>query len=330
MSQPRILNDENNIIFQAVTKHTQAIRYLIEALREILKDATLKCTPKVTKVIEGEDKPKTVGGIYITAFNTNTNIFVRLYLEAEKFEYYKCEPNNQKGYINIGVNLSNLFKIIKFAENDDVLFLNYFKTNINQLNIQYVNQHKKLTSNYFLNLVDLHDDNIMIGKHVFDYVITMSSAEFHALIKKMCVLGESIDMKFVSDGTKYSLIFSCDDGDFASQISEFSGVMSQQGEGNIINVSNLSEKKEEKENENEKKNIVIQGKYELKTLSLFSRCSSICPVIELYIKNDAPLFIKYRVADLGTVHLVVSPKVNNDNLSDNNDEDDDESEEEHE
>jgi len=39
-----------------------------------------------------------------------------------------------------------------------------------------------------------------------------------------------------------------------------------------------------------------------------------CPTIELYIRNDSPLVIKYRVADMGSVHLILSP-INNDDIN---------------
>ena len=74
---------------------------------------------------------------------------------------------------------------------------------------------------------------------------------------------------------------------------------------NIINVYKC-----EYENE-EKNNNIVQGVYELKALSLFSRCSQMCPTIQLYIRNDSPLVIKYNVADMGSVHLILSP-INND------------------
>ena len=45
--------------------------------------------------------------------------------------------------------------LLKFLNNDDILHIIYNKSSQNQLNLQYVNQQKKLTSNYYLNLLVL-------------------------------------------------------------------------------------------------------------------------------------------------------------------------------
>jgi proliferating cell nuclear antigen len=230
----------------------------------------------------------------------------------------------------LGINMSNLFKLIKFLNNDDELFMVYDRRSLNQLNLQYVNKQKKFTSNYYLNLLDLKEDIFNIGKQQFDFVITMPSSDFHSLIKNMGVIAEQVDIKFITTKNNYSLSFSCR-GEFASQESVFNGVANSQNENNMINVlKNSTSRSEADNNENESKSsndnsidehTIIQGVYELKALSLFSRCSSLCSTIELYIKNDSPLVIKYRIADMGSVHLILSPINNNDGIENDSDND---------
>jgi len=307
-------NIKGDDLLYIYTKKIPAIKSLIEALKEIFRDVSIKFTPKIEKINEKGDR-KITGGMYITALNSNSNILVRLHLEADKFGFYKCTPESEdKNYIVLGVNMSNLFKLIKFLNNEDELHMIYNQNSLNQLNLRYVNQQKKLVSDYYLNLLDLKEDNIMIGKQKFDFVITMPSNDFHSLIKNMSIIAEQVDIKFVStDTNNYSLIFSCT-GEFASQHSSFdysSNGQYQQQNDNVINVmKNMNDSDEENKNEND----IIQGVYELKALSLFSRCSQMCPTIELYIRNDSPLVIKYRVADMGSVHLILSP-INNDDIN---------------
>lgn len=313
-------NIKNDDILCIHTKKITAIKTLIEALKEIFRDVSIRFSPREEKIDEQGQK-KVSGGMYITALNSNSNILVRLHLEADKFGYYKCNPNpeDQKNYIMLGVNMSNLFKLIKFLNNDDELFMIYNKNSMNQLNLRYRNSQKNRTSDYYLNLLDLKEEHIVIGKQKFDFVIAMPSNDFHSLIKNMSIIAEHVDIKFVStDSNNYSLIFSCE-GEFASQISAFNTVSSVNIENqddpekqNVINVFKC-------ETDNEENNIV-QGVYELKALSLFSRCSQMCPTIELYIRNDAPLVIKYRVADMGSVHLILSP-INNEQCNSISDDD---------
>ena len=300
------------------TRKIPAIKSLIEALKEIFRDVSIKFTPKIDKPTEGDpSKVRSSGGMYITAINSSSNILVRLHLEADKFCYYKCEPENQKNYLMLGVNMSNLFKLIKFLNNDDELYMIYNKTSQNLLNLQYVNNQKRSTTNYYLNLLDLREDNIIIGKQKFDFVISMPSGDFHTLIKNMSVIAENVDIKFINLEESYSLIFSCQ-GEFAQQETVFDGSTNIQNDSNAITVLKNNED-DDNEEANDGSNIV-QGVYALSALSLFSRCSSLCPTIELYIRNDSPLVIKYRVADMGSVHLILSPI--NDGVDINNESDD--------
>ena len=309
------INDisDDNLLYVYTTK-IAVIKSMIEALKEIFRDVSIKFTPKIEKPIEGNPtKTKITGGMNITALNSNSNILVRLHLEADKFDYYRCVPEN-KNYINLGVNMTNLFKLIKFLNNDDILHIIYNRSSQNQLNLQYINQQKKLTSNYYLNLLDIKEDNITIGKQKFDFVITMPSNDFHSLIKNMSIIAEYVDIKFVNFENSYTLSFSCQ-GEFASQESTFN---SSNADDNIVNVLKNMEDTEEIN-----QNSIIQGIYELKALSLFSKCSSLCQTIELYIRNDSPLVIKYRIADMGSVHLILSPINRDDELQNDNDSEED-------
>ena len=59
-------------------------------------------------------------------------------------------------------------------------------------------------------------------------------------------------------------------------------------------------------------NSIIQGFYNLKYLVMFTKCTNLCNIIELYMKNDFPIVIKFKVGSLGTLKLAISPKIMND------------------
>ena len=57
---------------------------------------------------------------------------------------------------------------------------------------------------------------------------------------------------------------------------------------------------------------IVQGYFALKHLVLFSKCTNLCQNIEIYLKNDYPLIIRYNVANLGEVKFCLAPKNNDD------------------
>ena len=71
----------------------------------------------------------------------------------------------------------------------------------------------------------------------------------------------------------------------------------------IISENNSTVKVQKNTTSNE----IVQGLFQLKHLVLFTKCTSLCPSIELYLKNDYPLILRYTVANLGEVKLVLAP-----------------------
>ena len=53
-------------------------------------------------------------------------------------------------------------------------------------------------------------------------------------------------------------------------------------------------------------NELVQGTFELKYLIIFTRCSSLCSHVNLFLKNDYPLIVQYSVAKLGLIKFVLS------------------------
>ena len=55
------------------------------------------------------------------------------------------------------------------------------------------------------------------------------------------------------------------------------------------------------------KNEIVQGIFKLEYLVMFTKCASLCNEIEIYMRNNYPLCIKYTVATLGRIHYCLSP-----------------------
>jgi hypothetical protein len=53
---------------------------------------------------------------------------------------------------------------------------------------------------------------------------------------------------------------------------------------------------------------IVQGVFELKYLVLFTKCTNLCTSTQIHLKNDYPLVLRYMVANLGEVRLVLAPQ----------------------
>ena len=259
----------DNMILEIKTVQSAAFRVLTEALKEILTDANFEFDES---------------GIKIMAMDSSHTVLVHLKLSAENFESYHCQNKRI-----LGINMLNLFKLIKTMGNNDALTLYLEEGNESKLGIKIENSEKNTMTKYMLNLMDLHEDNIQIPPAVFDSVITMPSVDFQKICRDMHNLAENIEIKSLEN----QLIFSCS-GQFASQ--ETSIVETNSGLSFV---------------QNQNPDEIVQGIFALKHLVLFSKCTNLCNNIELYLKNDYPLILKYQVASLGSIKLCLAPKCDN-------------------
>jgi proliferating cell nuclear antigen len=223
----------------------------------------------------------TENAMKIITMDPTQTILVHLKLE-NNFEYYYC-----KHKMFIGVNMLNFFKLIRALTNNDALTLFIEADNINLLGIRIENGEKNSVTTYYLNLIEVNETTYQIPPAQFESIITMPSGDFNKICRDMINLSDVIEIKSV--GTQ--IIFSCK-GEFCSQET----IIGETKEGlNFLKSS---------ENDN-----VIQGYYNLKHLALFTKCTNLCKSIEIYIKNNFPIVIKFSVGSVGTLKLCLAPKV---------------------
>jgi len=265
--------NNNNFILNIKTVQSGAFRILIEALKEILTD---------TNIIF--DKT----GIKLIATDSSKIVLIHMKLQAENFEYYFCKEDK----IKIGINMNNLFKLIKVMGNNDILNLYIEKTDVNRLGIRIYNEVKNTHTTFKLNLLDIAEEDINIPPAEFETELSLPSIDFQKLIRDMTNIGDLVDIKSVGD----NLIFNCD-GDFATQ------------ETILKQIDDTSENNGLKFSVAASVDNPIQGIFSLKYLVLFTKCTNLCNLIHMYIKNDYPLIIKYNVANLGDIKLCLSPNV---------------------
>jgi proliferating cell nuclear antigen len=220
-------------------------------------------------------------GIKIMAMDETHTVLVYLRLYADRFNEFYCPAKHV-----IGINMIYLFKLIKTMGNDDSLTLYLPASNPNKLGIRMENSTKSTTTNYFLKIFDTNVEEIQIPSLSFTSIIHMPSSDFQKICRDMNGLGDGEKVEITSSGS--DLMFKCL-GDFAEQET----VISENSSMKVQRTAKTSE--------------IVQGIFQLKHLVLFTKCTNLCPAIEIYLKNDYPLIIRYTVANLGEVKLVLAP-----------------------
>ncbi len=250
------------------TVQSSSFKILIEALKELLTDTCIEFDNTGMKII---------------TMDNSKVVLVHLKLEASKFEYFYCENK-----INIGVNMLNLYKLIRSVNSNDILTLFVDSNDINSLGIKIENGEKNTRTIYKLSLLDLDMPKISIDPVDFNSVITLPSIDFQKICRDMNNIADFVEIKNIGS----QLILSCK-GDFCSQET----IISDTDNGNTVQNINGS-------------NEILQGVFKLNFLVLFTKCTNLSSTVEIFLKNDYPLVIRYSVASLGSVKIALAPASN--------------------
>jgi proliferating cell nuclear antigen len=177
-----------------------------------------------------------------------------------------------------------MFKIIKTVNNSDTVAMFILENNPTELGIKIENADRNISTVFMLKLLDIDSDDLNIPDVDINCIVTMPSNDFQRMCRDMLNIGDLVKITSNEDG----LIFKCE-GDFATQETVI---------GETMHGLSFSKKDD----------IEISGTYALKYINLFTKSTNLCNTIELYLKPNYPLILKYSVANLGEIRFCLAPK----------------------
>ncbi len=269
-------------ILEVRTVQSSVFKILCEALKDLVRDINLVFTRKETYTNEdGEEVTK--GGIGAITMAMANNVLMHLKLDAINFDYYEC---NRDKFV-VGISTSILFKVMKTLNNNDTITFFVEENDCNKLCIKFENAEKNIVSIKKISLMDIDEYEIEIPPTEFSVVINMPSNFFNKICRDLNSLAEVVEITSVNKKLRFSA-----QGENVSDEIEI-------GESDSgVNIYTSGDNTD----------AIFQGLYDIKYLCVFTKCTNLCTSVELFIKNDYPLVIRYYVASLGTIYLCLSSK----------------------
>ena len=210
-------------------------------------------------------------GMKIVAFDVARVTLVYVKLDAENFEEYSCTSD-----VVLGINVSNTFKLLKSISNCDILTITNTDEN---LIITVSNETKKSTSKFSIRLLDLNEDLLEIpeGGTSELHETVIPSIDFQKIVRDMSNIGSELLIKRGGNTVE----FACE-GDFAEK-------------------QTTIEQSDNVKNE-------ISGTFSLKYLSMFTKATILCPLVQIIQESDeTPIIFKYTIANLGDLRFYLAP-----------------------
>jgi proliferating cell nuclear antigen len=245
------------------TVQGSSLKGLVEVLKELLNDVNVVVNQS---------------GIKILAMDFAQVTLCHCLLEAQNFEVFHCVDT-----VVIGLNVQNLYKLLKTVSSQDTLTLQIEKQCPNDLEIIIQNSEKKSKTFFRLRLLDIDDNRLKVPNVEMTTCITMASVDFQRLIRDMLTVGSVLRVRV----KKREVIFKTS-GDFASQCT----------------ILETSEDTKVNENDDE-----IDLSFSLKLLSLFSKASILSATRSLWLQEDFSLIVQYAVGNLRHIRMILAAKL---------------------
>jgi proliferating cell nuclear antigen len=242
-------------------------RTMTESLKEVLVDAMMKFTPR---------------GVSLVAMDNTKSIIVQMLLFEKQIERYTCD-----GEYYIGINLSTFYKVIKTITTADSLMFTYAEKEPYVLQICINSIEKRSKNKYTMQLLSMSaDDELTFGVDNFNTVLQMQSYYFQKTCKDLLNTG-GVHVEIATN--KDCIIFKSNDTLLQSELSLY-----ETTEG-------LRFKKRDPEDRH-----ISYGVFTLKHLITFTKCTTLCPVLTVYLMEGYPLVLQYNVATLGIIRYCIA------------------------
>lgn len=165
------------------TVQSNAIKTLVEGLKDILNDVNLKVNKDGIQII-------TIDGKKIT--------IVHLKLVAKSFEFFHCSSP-----IELGINMKHLYALLRTVGTNDVITMYVTNNDITRLNIVIENKEKNVRDISKLKLLDINEAIYKIPNIEFDSVIKMPSNEFQKICKDLNNISDIVSI--ASEDSKFKM-----------------------------------------------------------------------------------------------------------------------------
>lgn len=312
--------DKSQYSLYIQTTQSAAMKHTFGRLNRVVSECCIVfIKPSDSKTSFGQGR----GGIRIIKLSTDGIVLIKLQLYADKFDYFWCEPAK----IVAGVELSCVVNFLKPIKDNCQLII-YMQKNSNNLFFKSIrdvdNNLEEVTIE--IGLIDSENKEDIPKPEEFQTKIVMVPEKLYAICKnfdnnatkiEIIFLGGEIMFVGKNDNGKITMRFQDKDKDKAciieNNVNGLKGLSNDDPSYDEYSdeeaEKSTSKKKQSKTitSTNTNNNVIIQGVYDLKYLTEFSKCNRLCQKIEMYLKNDFPLIIAIPVATLGKMYAFLAP-----------------------
>ncbi|XP_003744156.1 proliferating cell nuclear antigen [Galendromus occidentalis] len=255
-------------MFEAKLLQGSVLKKTLDAIKDLINEGTWDCS---------------AAGISLQAMDNSHVSLVALNLRADGFEKFRCDRN-----LSMGMNLSSMAKILKCAENNDVITMKA-QDDADTVTFVFEANNQEKVSEFEMKLMNLDSEHLGIPDTDYSVVVKMPSSEFQRICRDLSQIGDSVQITCTKDGIRFAAA-----GDL--------------GTGNI-SLSQTAEVDKEEEAVIIDMQEAVTLTFALKYLNSFTKATPLSGQVSLSMSADVPLVVEYKIEDMGHLRFYLAPKI---------------------
>merc|ERR1712216_56522 len=274
MGKPRRHTHATNVheqtqvaMFEARLIQGSLLKKVLESIKDLVTDANFDCSNN---------------GFALQAMDSSHVSLVALLLRSDGFEHYRCDRN-----MTMGMNLSNMSKMLKCAGNDDIITMKADDTG-DVVTFMFESPDQDKISDFELKLMDIDSEHLGIPDTEYAATVKMPSAEFARICRDLSSIGDTVTISVSKDGVKFATT-----GDI--------------GQANITCRQNTSVDKDNQTVIDLQEPVTLT--FALRYLNSFTKPTPLAPMVQLQMSKELPVVVQYLIADMGYVRYYLAPKI---------------------
>ncbi|PYH44180.1 proliferating cell nuclear antigen [Aspergillus saccharolyticus JOP 1030-1] len=254
-------------MLEARLEQASLLKRVVDAIKDLVQDCNFDCNDS---------------GISLQAMDNSHVALVSMLLKAEGFSPYRCDRN-----IALGINLVSLTKVLRAAQNEDILTLKA-EDSPDAVNLMFESAETDRLSEYDIKLMDIDQEHLAIPETEYAATVEMPAAEFQRICRDLMALSESVVIEATKEGVK----FSCqgDIGSGSVTVRQHSNVDKPEQNVSIA----LSEP--------------VALTFSLKYLVNFCKATNLSNKVTLCLSQEVPLLVEYGLGS-GHLRFYLAPKI---------------------
>ena len=285
-------------MLEARLEQAQVLKKVVDAIKDLVQDCNFDCNDS---------------GIALQAMDNSHVALVSMMLKTEAFSPYRCDRN-----IALGVNLTSLTRVLRAAQNEDLLTIKADDAP-DVLNLIFESSDNDRISEYDLKLMDIDQEHLGIPETEYGATVALPSAEFKRICTDLMAMSDS--GKQLSPGYMALLVI-------ISLVAQFAHILPPpptvtieatkdgikfSSAGDIGNgaVTLRSHSNVEKPELNVEIELTepVSLTFSLKYLVNFCKASALSNQVKICLSNEVPLLVEYNISGNSYLRFYLAPKV---------------------